>query len=128
MARLVMPGFESSQGAFTITAAYSSPEGQVSLGDKDNRRYIQHTTIGGVINYRFQQITQSEPDPTLFQVPSGYTRKLEHTPVFEARIVSGPPPKVIMVRPPPPRRRFGSVPCEGRAPPQAVGCLGEISP
>lgn len=166
-ARLVMPGFDITQGAFAMTAVYSSPEDQVSLGDKTidgipavgtrlkhrvrtgdfgneqpilvtveqwfsrdlgvTLEDIQHTTIGGVLNYRLQQITRSEPDPGLFKVPPGYTRKLEHTPALVARITA-PTPKVMTARPPPPARRFGPVPCPADTPPQVMGCMGAISP
>ncbi len=168
-ARFVMPGFDLAQGAFAITANYSSPEDQVSLGNKTiegisavgtrvNHRIrtgdfgneqpilvtvehwfsrdlgitledIQHTTIGGKINYRLQEITRSEPDPALFKVPPGYTRKLEPTPQLSASIVTRTPPKVMMVRPPSPARRLGPVPCPpGETSPRVAGCLGEISP
>jgi len=165
-ARLVMPGFDMSQGAFAMTAVYSSPEDQVSLGDKTiagmpavgtrlkhrirpgdygneqpilvtveqwfsrdlgvTLEDIQHTTIGGVLEYRLQQITRSEPDPGLFTVPPGYTRKLEHTAALVATM-RAPTPKVMM-RPPPPARRFGPVPCPADTSPNVVGCLGAIPP
>ena len=166
-ARLVMPGFDIAQGAFAITASYSSPEDQVSLGDKTidgipavgtrlkhrirtgdvgneqpilvtvehwfsrdlgvTLEDIQHTTIGGVINYRLQQITRSEPDPALFKVPPGYTRKLEPTPVLSGTLTA-PTPRVMPVQPPPPARRFGPVPCPADTPPPAIMCMGAISP
>lgn len=166
-ARLVMPGFDITQGAFAMTAVYSSPEDQISLGDRTidgipavgtrlkhrirtgdfgneqpilvtveqwfsrdlgvTLEDIQRTTIGGVLNYRLQQIARSEPDPGLFKVPSGYTRKLEHTPALIAR-VTAPTPKVMMVRPSPPARRFGPVPCPADTPPQVIGCMGATSP
>jgi hypothetical protein len=151
-ARLVMPGFDIADGAaFALAATYSSPQDQVSLGNKTidgipvvgirlkhqvragdfgNEQPIfvtveqwfssdlgiaiedtQHTTIGGEVNYRLQQITRSEPDPALFQVPPGYKRKLETRGMLRVEVHADQPHPPVQLQPPPPPHPPKFVPC-----------------
>jgi hypothetical protein len=36
---------------------------------------IEKSSLGGTVTYNLQQVVRAEPDPTLFQLPEGYTRR-----------------------------------------------------
>jgi hypothetical protein len=72
LSHLVRPGTYGNEQPITVTVEYwfSTALG-VPLRD------TQHTTIGGDIDYRLEQIVRAEPDGALFKVPSEYALKPE---------------------------------------------------
>jgi hypothetical protein len=81
----VRAGDFGNEQPISVTVEYwFSPDLGVALRD------TQHTTIGGEINYRLEQIVQAEPDAALFKVPPEYTRNLETVRLQSQAVLSIP--------------------------------------
>ena len=105
--RIAAGEFGNEQPIVVTVEDWFSPDLGVTVRD------TQHTSIGGETDFRLEQVTRSEPDPALFQVPPGYARKLE-TPALRSMALAHVPDTVaVQVAKPhlPPPVRFAPAPC-----------------
>jgi hypothetical protein len=104
--RIAAGEFGNEQPIFVTVEDWFSPDLGVTVRD------TQHTSIGGETDFRLEQVTRSEPDPALFQVPPGYARKLE-THTLRAVVGRVQDPVAVQVAKPhlPPPVRFAPAPC-----------------
>lgn len=81
----VRKGDFGNEQPISITVEYwFSPDLGVAIRD------TQHSTIGGEIDYRLEQIVRAEPDAALFKVPPEYTRNLETIRLESRAVMSAP--------------------------------------
>jgi hypothetical protein len=49
----------------------------------------EKSSIGGLLTFNLQDVVRAEPDPSLFAIPPGYTRREINGPTTAARAVAG---------------------------------------
>lgn len=104
--RIAAGEFGNEQPIVVTVEDWFSPDLGVTVRD------TQHTSIGGETDFRLEQVTRSEPDPALFQVPPGYARKLETHTLQSMAVAQEPDTVAVQVaKPHLPPVRFAPAPC-----------------